>query len=57
VSDHSTYEALRQFADSWALVAMAVVFAGCVLWPFRRSNRERNDAAARMIFKDDNDGE
>jgi cytochrome c oxidase cbb3-type subunit 4 len=57
VSDHSTYEALRQFADSWALVAMAVVFVGCVLWPFRRSNRERNDAAARMIFKDDSDGE
>jgi len=57
VSAHSTYDALRHFADSWALLAMLLVFAGCVLWPFRRGNRERNDAAARMIFKDDSDGE
>jgi cytochrome c oxidase cbb3-type subunit 4 len=57
VSEHSTYEALRHFADSWALVAMRLVFAACVAWPFRRANRERNDAAARMIFKDENDGE
>jgi cytochrome c oxidase cbb3-type subunit 4 len=57
VSQHSTYEALRHFADSWALLAMLVVFVACVLWPFRRGNRERNDAAAQMIFKDDDDGE
>jgi len=57
VSEHSTYDALRHFADSWALLAMVVVFVACVLWPFRRSNRDRNDAAANMIFKDDNDGE
>ena len=57
MSDHSTYEALRHFADSWALLAMLLVFVACVLWPFRRGNRERNDAAAHMIFKDDDDGE
>jgi cytochrome c oxidase cbb3-type subunit 4 len=57
VSEHSTYEALRQFADSWALLTMALVFVACAVWPFRRSHRERNDAAARMIFKDENDGE
>lgn len=57
MSEHSTYEAMRHFADSWALLAMLLVFVACVLWPFRRSNRERNDAAANMIFKDDTDGE
>ena len=36
---------------------MLAVFVACVLWPFRRGNRERNDAAAQMIFKDDDDGE
>jgi cytochrome c oxidase cbb3-type subunit 4 len=57
VSAHSTYEALRHFADSWALLAMLLVFIACVLWPFRRSLRDRNEAAARMIFEDENDGE
>jgi cytochrome c oxidase cbb3-type subunit 4 len=57
VSAHSTYEALRHFADSWALLAMTIVFLACVIWPFRRSNRERNEAAATMIFEDDDDGE
>jgi cytochrome c oxidase cbb3-type subunit 4 len=57
VSEHSTYDALRHFADSWALLAMLLVFVACVLWPFRPGNRDRNDAAAHMIFKDDNDGE
>jgi cytochrome c oxidase cbb3-type subunit 4 len=57
VSAHSTYEALRHFADSWALLAMLLFFVACVLWPFRRSLRERNEAAANMIFEDDNDGE
>jgi cytochrome c oxidase cbb3-type subunit 4 len=57
VSTHSTYDALRHFADSWALLAMLLVFIACVLWPFRRSLRDRNEAAARMIFEDENDGE
>jgi cytochrome c oxidase cbb3-type subunit 4 len=57
VSAHSTYETLRQFADSWALLAMTFVFLACAIWPFRRSNRERNETAATMIFKDDDDGE
>ena len=51
------YELLRHFADSWALLAMLLVFIACVLWPFRRSLRDRNEAAANMIFEDENDGE
>ena len=57
MSVHSTYDALRHFADSWALLAMLLVFIACVLWPFRRSLRDRNEAAANMIFEDENDGE
>lgn len=57
MSEHSTYEALRHFADSWALLVMFVVFAGLIAWPFRPSARSRNRDAAELIFKDDDDGE
>ena len=50
---HSTYEMLRHFADSWGLVAMMVIFTACALWPFRPGARAANEAAAKMIFKDD----
>ena len=55
MSDHSTYEALRHFADSWGLVLMVVTFAALCLWPFRPGARRDYDNAARMIFEKDND--
>ena len=57
MSDHSTYEALRQFADSWGLLILVIVFLALVLWPFRPGARKSNEDAANLIFKDDNDGE
>ncbi len=57
MSAHSTYESLRQFADSWGLVAMVVCFSACALWPFRPGSRDSNDAAASMIFRDDDNGQ
>ena len=57
MSAHSTYDALRHLADSWGLLAMMVVFGALCLWPFRPGGKARNDDAARMIFKDENDGE
>jgi len=57
LSDHSTYETLRHFADSWGLVAMTVVFVFLSLWPFRPGARQGNEEAANLIFKDDSDGE
>jgi len=57
MSLHSTYEALRHLADSWGLVAMAIVFVGLAAWPFRRGARDQNRTAAHLIFKDENDGE
>lgn len=53
---HSTYEALRHFADSWGLLAMLVVFVGFAAWPFRPGGRDANDTAATMIFRDDDNG-
>lgn len=57
MSAHSTYEVLRQFADSWGLVAMVASFLACTLWPFRPGARQRNRAAATMIFEDDENGD
>ena len=56
MSAHSTYDALRHFADSWGLLAMVLVFAGLAAWPFRPGARRANDEAAHMIFKDDDNG-
>ena len=56
MSVHSTYDALRHFADSWGLLAMGVVFVVLAAWPFRPGARSINEDAARMIFReDDND--
>ena len=57
MSDHSTYEALRQFADSWGLLAMVIAFVIFAAWPFRPGARSRNEDAANLIFKDECDGE
>ena len=57
MSTHSTYEALRHFADSYGLVAMAIVFMVLVAWPFRPGAKRHNDRAANLIFKDADDGE
>lgn len=56
MTGHSFYETLRQIADSWFLVAMALIFIGFAAWPFRPGARSRNHEAATMIFKDENDG-
>ncbi len=57
LSSHSTYDMLRHLADSWGLLAMAVVFLVLCLWPFRPGARTLNNEAATSIFKDENDGE
>jgi len=56
MSVHSTYEFLRHLADSWGLLAMVFVFLGLCLWAFRPGARQHHEDAARMIFKDENDG-
>jgi len=46
------YENLRQLADSWGLVLMAVSFLLFIGWTFRSGARERHHDAANMIFED-----
>jgi len=57
VIEHSLYDFLRHMADSWGLVAMAILWLGLAWWPFRPGAQQRNHEAANMIFKDQNDGE
>ncbi|MFC3213500.1 MULTISPECIES: cbb3-type cytochrome c oxidase subunit 3 [Novosphingobium] len=56
MSTHSTYDLLRHFADSWGLLVMLVIFLVLAAWPLRPGQRGRNETAATMIFKDENDG-
>jgi cytochrome c oxidase cbb3-type subunit IV len=53
-----TYEAFRQFADSWGLVMMAVTFLAFVGWTFRPRAHLDHETARLSIFRDEdtNDG-
>lgn len=57
MNEHSTYETLRQIADSWGLLAMLIIFLVLSAWPFRPGAKDKNREAAEAIFKDENDGE
>ena len=56
MSDHSFYDFMRHLADSWGLLAMTITFLGLCLWAFRPGAKQYHEDAARMIFKDENDG-
>ncbi|MDO9527075.1 MAG: cbb3-type cytochrome c oxidase subunit 3 [Gemmobacter sp.] len=46
-----TYSFLREFADSWMLVAMTVFFVGIIFWAFRPGSRKTHEVAATAIFR------
>ena len=48
-----TYTAMRHFADSWGLLAMAVFFIGVVLFAFRPGSRKNADDAANIPLRED----
>ena len=48
-----TYGLLREFADSWALVALTLVFIGAVVWAWRPGSERLHDDAAKSIFRND----
>ena len=48
-----TYTAMRQFADSWGLVFLFVVFVGAVLFMFRPGGKAAAGRAAQIPFKED----
>lgn len=47
------YSLLREFADSWMLLALTLVFVGMVIWVFRPSARTAHADAASVIFRND----
>ena len=50
---HDTYSLLREFADSWALLALFCFFLGAFLWVWRPGSRPLHDDAAASIFRDE----
>ena len=46
------YHTMREFADSWMLLAMAIFFVGAVIYVFRPGSRKSADDAAQIPFKD-----
>ena len=48
-----TYTAMRQFADSWALLAMTLFFIGVVIFAFRPGGKTSADRAASIPLNDD----
>lgn len=47
------YNLMREFADSWGLLAMALFFIGCVAFALRPSSRRQVERAAQIPLKED----
>lgn len=47
------YNLMREFADSWGLLAMALFFVGCIVFALRPGGREHADHAAKIPLQDD----
>ena len=47
------YSFLREFADSWMLLALTVFFVGVVVWVFRPSARAAHRDAALVVFRNE----
>ncbi len=47
------YSLLREFADSWMLLALTLVFIGVIFWAFRPGSRKTHDDVAASIFRNE----
>lgn len=47
------YSILREFADSWALLLMFLVFVGAIVWALRPGARAAYDDVSRIPFRND----
>lgn len=47
------YTLLREFADSWMMLALFVIFIIVGLWAWRPGSRAIHDEAAMSIFRND----
>ncbi|WP_136634362.1 cbb3-type cytochrome c oxidase subunit 3 [Pseudooceanicola onchidii] len=46
-----TYSILREFADSWMLLALFTFFGGVILWVFRPGSRKTYADTAEIPFR------
>lgn len=47
------YSLLREFADSWALLAMFILFLGVILWALRPGARDAYKDVSEIPFRND----
>ena len=47
------YNLMREFADSWGLLALARFIVGCIAFAFRPGGKAHADQAARIPLEDD----
>ena len=47
------YSLLREFADSWALLALVLMFCGVVFWAWRPGSRALHEDAANVPFRNE----
>lgn len=51
------YSLMRQFADSWGLLYLFVLFVGVIAFTFRPGSKAEAERIARIPFEEDrNDG-
>ena len=48
-----TYTILREFADSWMLLAMVLFFAAIVLYTLRPGSRKKHEDIANIPLRND----
>ncbi|WP_163848621.1 cbb3-type cytochrome c oxidase subunit 3 [Pseudooceanicola aestuarii] len=48
-----TYSLMREFADSWALLALFLFFAGVIAWVFRPGSRRTYADTAAIPFRNE----
>jgi cytochrome c oxidase cbb3-type subunit IV len=48
-----TYTMMREFADSWVLLLMALFFVGAIVFAFRPGTKKMADEAASIPLKED----
>lgn len=49
-----TYSILREFADSWFLIAMTAFFIGTIVWAFRPGSWKVHRDTADIPFRHEN---
>lgn len=47
------YHILRELADSWALLALFLIFLGIIVWAFRPGSKELHEDIAKIPFRND----